>query len=283
MSINFELKTSTKLKIARFFYLILKFIGFNRIQICKRLGIQFHLELNEAIDCSLYVTGTYENDLIQASKKLIREDMVIFDIGANCGVHTLWMASLLKGKGRVFAFEATEYAFHRLIKNINLNLPLKKIITPIHIFLKASEADDKENYVSSSWDISRTIEDPKRHALNGGFDHQVSSVQMTLDRWVLENQITKLDLIKLDVDGNETTILQGAQKTIEKYRPLIFMELSPIHFEDRMDSFRDQIELITKHHYEFFDMNNKKLPQDVSALEKLIPRGVLINILCRPL
>lgn len=282
MSYRFELKTSTKLKIARFLYLAYKFLGFKTNLVAKRLGILFNLELNEAIDSSLYFSGTYENDLIEFSKKIVKPGMIIFDIGANCGVHTLHLASLLKGTGSIYAFEATDYAFGRLQKNLELNPTLKTHVYPVQVYLKDQAQDALETHVAASWDIDRRVDDQDRHLLNGGFLKEVTKTQLTLDSWVSLNQIQKLDLIKLDVDGNEVIILRGAQNTIKSYRPLIIMELSPIHFEDRQDTFIEQVDLISRHGYDFFDMKGRQLPNEGALLQKLIPRGVLINVLCRP-
>ena len=51
----------------------------------------------------------------------------------------------------------------------------------------------------------------------------------TLDSFVKENGIDKIDFIKIDVEGNEKFVLEGGKETLEKYRPLVYTELLRKH------------------------------------------------------
>lgn len=107
---------------------------------------------------------------------------------------------------------------------------------------------------------------------------------MTLDEFVELEKLETIDMIKLDVDGNEVDILKGAANTFKKFKPILLVELSPIHFENDKQpySFNDQIELLKKLNYNFHDIFNKPVVLNTQKLMETIPRGTLINIIGTP-
>ncbi|MEP7320813.1 MAG: FkbM family methyltransferase [Saprospiraceae bacterium] len=96
--------------------------GKSDITFVKRKKINWHLELNEGIDFSIYLLGSFEPGTINLYSKLLQNkpNAVVFDIGANIGSHTLPLAKIISpGKGIVYAFEPTKWAFEKLQRNIN--------------------------------------------------------------------------------------------------------------------------------------------------------------------
>jgi hypothetical protein len=103
-----------------------------------------------------------------------------------------------------------------------------------------------------------------------------------LDDVVKENNIIKVDFIKLDVDGFEYSVLYGGRETLEKFKPTILMELAPYLFKKQKNDFFQMIELYKKLDYSFYDANNgKSLPVDADKLFDLIPDGVSKNIIAK--
>ena len=77
------------------------------------------------------------------------DDGVIFDVGANIGSLTFNFAQLVP-KGLVFAFEPTDYAFKKLLRNLSLNPVIAKRIIPIQQFLSDhKETDPKKQLLIS--------------------------------------------------------------------------------------------------------------------------------------
>lgn len=278
--------TKTKLLFVRILFVITKIyyslIGKSTKGLYKRNGLLWDLNLAEAIDYCLFLTGKYEPDLMQSYEKIIKHDFVILDIGANVGAHTLPMAKLLSEKGRLYAFEPTQYAFLRLNKNIQLNPGLNQSIRPLQIFL-SDHVNNCSGPVSASWNIAKPITDPQRNSLDQGFPCSTNGAQtITLDEWVQSEGLEKISLIKIDVDGNEPKILRGARDTLRRFRPKIFIEFSPIHFEHSSDKFSDLINELKHAGYRFLSLQGKHLSNDSVELEKSIPRGVLLNVLGVP-
>lgn len=126
---------------------------------------------------------------------------VYVDVGAYIGTHSLFFA-LMCPSTRVFAFEPRDFVFERLRKNIALNEQGKKI-----------------------------------KAYPWGLSDRTDEVSVTLDRkqWVLACRRLddvvqgRVDVIKIDVEGMEPRVLEGAARTLARWRPLIFAEAGKPH------------------------------------------------------
>lgn len=283
-------KTKHKLSFVRLLYIITKIFRLFTFQyktkniVVKRKNIHWNLDLNEAIDYCLYLTGDYEPELIEIYRPLLNnQNLTVLDIGANIGAHTLKMASFLGSDAAIYAIEPTNYAYDKLKQNISLNHDLKNKIRPKQVLLTSKKNDVSLNSISASWDIERTINHKGRNIYDGGFSCDLSnSTSMTLDKFVEAERIDHIDLIKLDVDGNEIDILDGAVKTFKQFKPILLIELSPIHFEKHRYDFTDLLIHLKKLNYEFKDTFNKKVELNTDSLMNWIPRGTLVNIIGYP-
>jgi FkbM family methyltransferase len=252
----------------------------------KRKGIYWSLDLNEAIDFCLYVAGDYEPELIDAYRPIIKDkDMLIIDIGANIGAHTLNFAKYSGKNARIIAIEPTNYAYSKLVNNVHRNDHLKNKVHCYKVLLTNPEHQVGVDKISASWDIQKGLNCLTRNQFDGGFACNIGNApKRTLDEFIEENNIEQVDMIKLDVDGNEVDILQGARLTFEKFRPILIVELSPIHFDNSSQphTFAEQVEELKKLEYEFTDIFGKKVELDCEKLLNWIPHGTLVNIIGNP-
>ena len=86
----------------------------------KRGGLRWMLDLDEGIDFSIFLLGSFEPDAVRCFEKRIKPGDVVLDICANIGAHTLRLARLVGSSGRVLAFEPTIYAYAKLRSNLEL-------------------------------------------------------------------------------------------------------------------------------------------------------------------
>lgn len=241
----------------------------------RRLGVDWELNLHEAIDFCLFAFNNYEPELLNFMKRKLKKNAILIDIGANIGAHTLPMAKHLS-QGKVYALEPTDYAYKKLVKNIELNKDIRNIKVE-KVFLTNSEMEKVET-VSSSWNISN-IEDPKRNKLDGGFAKSVENANfLTFDDWFESSGLNQIDFIKLDVDGHEVDVLKGAKKVLSKFHPHLFLEFSPIHFTGHKYQFSDLVDILIQYDYQIEDMFGQKLDLNIEFLEKYIPYGSLVNV-----
>jgi len=243
-----------------------------------RSGIRWHLDLKEGIDFSIYILGGFEPSTLRLYNKLVKSGDVVFDIGANIGSHTLPLARLVGDIGHVYAFEPTDFAINKLHNNLNLNTNLIKRVTVCQAMLVSNENILVEKELFSSWPL---VGDNKLHEKHKGQLMVTTGARAaTLDNIVKEYNITRIDFIKLDVDGFEYSVLSGGEKTLKKFKPTILMELAPYLFKNQKNEFIQMIELYKKLGYFFYDANNRKtLPVEAEKLFDLIPDGVSRNII----
>ena len=96
--------------------------------------------------------------------------------------------------------------------------------------------------------------EPGLHADHRGQLKTTSGAQAySLDSFVRMRGITKIDLIKLDVDGHEPNVLAGAWLTLQSCHPTIFMEWSPNLFTEHPDAMRLALSRLLRMRYSLFD------------------------------
>ena len=105
----------------------------------KRNSFQWQLDLREVIDFMIYISGGFETYLSQFIRRNVKVGDVVMDIGANIGAHTLTMGQSVGTSGKAYAVEATEYAFNKLQRNIQLNPDVATHIQPCHCVLEGTE------------------------------------------------------------------------------------------------------------------------------------------------
>lgn len=151
--------------------------------------------------------------------------IVALDCGANIGVHTIEWAKLLHKRGHVYAFEAQEKIYYCLAGNVVINNCLN--VTARHAAVGAEnglmaipELDYLKPSSYGSFEI-RGSDNPEFIGQQVDYDHPTVSVQLiTLDSLKLK----RVDFIKIDVEGMEWDVLQGAMHTIQTCKPQMIIE-----------------------------------------------------------
>jgi FkbM family methyltransferase len=245
-----------------------------------RRGIRWSLDLSEGIDFSIYLVGAFEWSTALTLDKLVKPGDIVFDIGANIGAHTLPMARKAGNDGRVFAFEPTAFAFQKLQKNLSLNPDLRARVEPCQTMLTDDPTAAVRDEIYSSWPLRAGEGNHPKH--QGQLTATVGAVTDTLDSFVKQKQISRLDLIKIDVDGDEYPVLRGGIETLRRLRPTILLELAPWVHAEQGNSFPAMIDLLDELGYTLEKVgSNPKLPLSASELERMIPDGGSINAVAR--
>lgn len=147
----------------------------------------------------------------QSKSIFIEENDVVIDAGSNMGVFALF--SKLNKSGNIYAFEPSNRAQNILNKNIEIN-SANDHIKMIPYGLSNSEKDYVFYYNPNQGHISGSIHKP---TIEGYQEEKISCI--SLDNWVIENKIKKIDYIKADIEGAERYMLQGAANVLKQYAP----------------------------------------------------------------
>ena len=249
--------------------------------IVVRGDIVWDLDLGEGIDFAIYLLGAFERSSIRAYSRLIKPGAVVIDVGANIGAHTLPFAHLVGPAGHVLAFEPTTYAFNRLQRNLALNPPLALRVSACQAMLAAQSGDVPDLDLYARWPLRHAPE--ARHSTHLGIAASTDGAEVVaLDDWIARHDISRIDFMKIDVDGHECRILRGAVKTLSKFRPSLLIEFMPYGLEEAGSSLDELVEILTDLHYSFFRVPDlTALPNTTSLLQGMIPDGGSLNVLCR--
>lgn len=247
-----------------------------------RGGLNWELDLTQGIDFAIYLQGGFEPSTLQEYGRMVRAGDTVFDIGANVGAHTLPLASLVGFEGSVVAFEPTDYAFKKLQRNVSLNPVLGERITVVQALLVGTAQQAKPPSIPSSWSLAAPAPGEVIHPVHKGTYNSLSgALAVPLDQWVANANLNRLDFIKIDVDGFEVDVLEGAKETLQRFRPRIMMEFAPYVFQERGRSFKELLSTLRQQGYEAREVQKSKL--DLSDdLEKKIPHGESINVILVP-
>lgn len=248
---------------------------------CTRKGVRWLLDLDEGVQLALYL-GVYERSTTRALARLASPDAVVVDVGANIGGQTLPLASRLGTNGRVIAVEPADAAMGRLRDNCTLNPALCARVTLVHRALVAPGETAAKTYFAS-WPLAHT---EGAHPVHQGVTEPSSATGSTLDALINELGVTRVDVIKLDVDGNELPVLRGASATLARHHPIVVFELCPYLLEERGVAPRALTRLLIEHGYALYDERTfEPLPGGDEELIGHIPAGGSVNVVAavRPL
>lgn len=173
----------------------------------RRDGSAMSLAL--AADCCTY------DDAIALLSKLIKPNDNVVDVGANIGVYSCTMARLNGPLGRVWAIEPTPHTFDRLHANVLLNN------TGRILCINAAAGDQW-----GSVNIRRHNDDDSQNSItNSAAPSATRVVQAPLDELICLPE--EIDLLKIDVEGAELLVLQGASQALQRTRHILIEVFEP--------------------------------------------------------
>ena len=204
-------------------------------------------------------------------KKISSKNKILFlDCGSNYGFYSLYVASLSK-QNKVISVEASKKTLKELSKNLNLNN-----FSNIKVYNNAiSDTDGKIITFNES------VKDWESSIIHQNYKSNVSSTISSIKIYTLV-QYYDLEkykiIIKLDIEGNELSGIQGSLKLIKKLFPLIIIEFSKYIFNKR-DNIEYLKNFLKEYDYSIYDTNNKKRDLDniMIALDNLEKRHQTIG------
>lgn len=171
-------------------------------------------------------------------KNFLKQDSIVIDAGANIGIFSAAAANACT-LGAIYAFEPGSIAFKALENNLSSYQNIKLM----HCGLGAAQAD-VDFSISNSTTANFILENNVK--IKGTNSERIKID--TIDNFVKANNLNRVDFIKIDVEGYEDRVIEGARETIKKFSPVIAM--SAYHKKDDK-YFLSQLVLSTNHFYKY--------------------------------
>lgn len=227
-------------------------------------GSTFRLKVDEtshSSTISLCCKGlsAVEPDVVPVFAALAALSSVILDVGANIGVYTIAAASL-NPKAEVIAFEPLSSAFDRLQSNVLLN----KLVNVVCVQAAVSDCVSTTPLFAPSGRIPTTASQDAAHRLRHPYERELEPYSchivptIDLDHFVDLAKVSGVNLVKIDVELAELSVLQGMSRILSTDRPHIICELFPEVWIHR--DVGSQLEaILSPHNYYFYLLTDQGL------------------------
>lgn len=199
-------------------------------------GLVVQVNLGDRLGCDIYYGFFQEYCDYALFMALVAADDVVIDVGANYGMYTLGAAKRLGPRGRVIAFEPDARSVVLLEQNVRLNHFERQVDC---VGACVGDHDGTTDFFAAIDPSFSGIHDTGRSVTS---THLTLPVR-TLDSILAELGATQVSLVKIDVEGAEWEVLQGAQQALANSDPVIMLEISRKNLDDeRVEKLRIELE-----------------------------------------
>jgi len=209
---------------------------------------------------------SYERDTIASAIKDLPTDAVIFDIGSNIGLIALALARQIPNS-QIYCFEPSPHAYGCLTQTVNQN-KLDQRIRLNNIAL-SDQLGEVEFFIHGKTAASG---DGLKDTGRAGAAKVIRVPATTLDSFVEKNGIGRLDLLKIDTEGAELYIFRGAIAVINKFRPRIIFEASPLNVKAYGITVNDVYDFVMSLNY-FIETVKGEEVSDASSFVRFATQG----------
>ncbi len=201
------------------------------------------------------LTNGWEKISMQVWIELCKEATTIIDIGANTGIYSL-VAKTLNPEANVFGFEPVKRVYKKFQNNCTLN----------NYDIKCLE------YAASNFDGEALIYDtPAEHIYSVAVNKNLTPDSITIETkiktkklatFIKENNISSIELIKIDVETHEPEVLEGMEGYLMKFQPTLLIEILN-------DDVGQKVQMLIKDiDYLYFNIDEVNRPKRVDRIIK---------------
>lgn len=192
--------------------------------VVRRRGITWKLRPDDLVQRSIYYCSCHEAKETRELSRLVRPHWTFFDVGAYFGYYAVLVSHLSRGRAKVHAFEPFHANYQLLLEHKDLNrlanLQAHRVAVSDHSGEVQFQAPRASACQGGGW-VLADAEQPE------GATRLETVRAVSLDAFVAENDIDKVDFIKIDTEGAEVSVLRGAADTIQTFKPAMMIELNP--------------------------------------------------------
>jgi FkbM family methyltransferase len=206
-------------------------------------SITMLLDPDDSVSAEILRKGSWEPESWNAIRPYLTGDAVFVDVGAHTGYYSLKAAAALGPRGRVIAVEPNPPTLKKLQGNISASNASR-----VHVYPVAC-SDRDSTLVLSRANTKPTSPSRANAAQEGAVAAGYRIRARPLDAIVLDDGVQRVDVIKIGVEGAETLVLRGAQWTLDRFHPVVIVELIEKQLQAKGTSSAELRSLLASHGY----------------------------------
>ena len=208
---------------------------------------------------TIFWTGFHHLNEVLFLNRFLHSEMTFVDIGANQGEFTLLAASKIK-TGRILSFEPVSQQRELLLIN-KKNNNFSNI--EIYDFGLGNESNELPIFTS----LDTKLHHGRHEGLSSLYcSNERSTLQQLIKIEVFDDlfyeKLTRLDFVKIDIEGAELFALQGMKKSIERFKPFVLIEINEETFNSAGYKTNDILMFFKEVGYSFYSIKRGKLLPD---------------------
>jgi len=198
----------------------------------------------------------HERGELKFLESIAEEGMNVIDIGANIGITAVAVAKKIGRRGKLYSFEPVPEYFNILKKNISSNRLENVKAYELALTDQVGRVDFYQKGLSSGIVFEE-----------GAKKFKVSTT--TIDRFLSEEEIERIDLINMDCEGSELLVLREAKETLGKNKVKIFCEIHRGFLKELGQSIEDLVQYLQSLEFqvESVSLNDLKMGNDFENCE----------------
>jgi len=177
------------------------------------------LRFNPGASNVSYLLGTVEQEIQDVLQLWLRPEMTVYDVGANVGFITVIAARLVGEKGSVCGFEPVPMLADQATHNASLN-QFQQV--SIHRVALSDQDGEAVFQVSKNLTMGKLV---SRDSHEPDAANELAVRKRKLDTLIATEGLPEPDLVKIDVEGAEAAVLDGAAEVLRRARPALLIEL----------------------------------------------------------
>lgn len=181
----------------------------------------------------------YEPETFDFLRQNLKSGATVLDLGAHMGLFSVAMSQLVGAEGHVYSFEPTPSTRNVLKEVVKIN-------GCDHNVQVRSEAVSKEKGTFYFYDTGDLISNANSLVQTERSSNKIEVSAISLDEFA-EEQNVKIDCLKIDVEGAELDLLEGAKNVFTKMRPVALLSLHPASIKANSQSLENIWDVIKRY------------------------------------
>lgn len=235
-------------------------------------GMKISVPWNDVGGNEIYNTGWYEPSTVRIVSSMLKPGMTFFDVGANVGQYTLLGSGLVGNAGAVHSFEPAPPIFQWLCDNVGVN-SLKNV--QLNQCALGASSEPLTLHLAKPENFGATSVCKQYHSSGQTFDVSCTRI----DDYMVAKGISRVDVMKIDVEGAEMAVLEGGEKLFgSPHPPTLIIEYE----ESSQKRFGRSCEDITKFLRAFGYSLERITDTGTIPYQVKQPEDFSFNVLARP-